>query len=334
MDAPPTRFLVMAAALVIVLAGLKSASVIVVPFLLSLVLAIILSPLFEWLVGKKVPPAAAVLAVMFLFIAVVGGVGAMAGSSVQEFSANLSGYEAKFETLFSETTARLESWGVLLPERELTAVFDPKAVMRYSAILLKNIGSLLADGMVILFTVIFMLLEAAQFRDKIRRIDASTEGYAHFENAVGQIKHYMALKALISAGTGICVTLFLMVVGVDYAVLWGVVAFLLNFIPNIGSIIAALPAVLLALIQLGTVSALVVAGGYAAINILIGSVLEPRIIGRGLGLSTLVVFLSLIFWGWLLGPVGMLLSIPLTIMAKILLESQPNSRWMGIVLGQ
>jgi predicted PurR-regulated permease PerM len=110
-------------------------------------------------------------------------------------------------------------------------------------------------------------------------------------------------------------------------------AFFLNYVPNIGSIIAAVPAVLLALVQLGLGSALLVAAGYLVINIVIGSLLEPRFMGKGLGLSTLVVFLSLVFWGWVLGPVGMLLSVPLTITVKLALDSKQETRWLGVLLG-
>ncbi|HAY38324.1 MAG TPA: hypothetical protein DCY53_02645, partial [Desulfobacteraceae bacterium] len=118
-----------------------------------------------------------------------------------------------------------------------------------------------------------------------------------------------------------------------YAVLWGLLAFFLNYVPNIGSIIAAIPAILLALIQLGFVKSIIVAGGFVVINLVVGNVIEPRFMGRGLGLSTLVVFLSLLFWGWVLGPVGMLLSVPLTMTAKIALDSREETRWLAILLG-
>lgn len=121
--------------------------------------------------------------------------------------------------------------------------------------------------------------------------------------------------------------------GIDYALLWGVLAFLLNFVPNIGSIIAAVPAVLLALIQLGPFSALMTAMGYLIANMVMGNIIEPRYMGKGLGLSTLVVFLSLVFWGWVLGPVGMLLSVPLTMLMKIALESSDETRWLAILMG-
>jgi predicted PurR-regulated permease PerM len=143
----------------------------------------------------------------------------------------------------------------------------------------------------------------------------------------------MAIKTMISLVTGVIVTLMLLIIGVDYPLLWGLLAFVLNFVPNIGSIIAAVPAVLLAIIQLGGFYALITAPGCVVLNLFMGNVIEPRFMGRGLGLSTLVVFLSLLFWGWLLGPVGMLLSVPLTITAKIALDSRDDTRWIAILLG-
>jgi predicted PurR-regulated permease PerM len=127
--------------------------------------------------------------------------------------------------------------------------------------------------------------------------------------------------------------ILLLILNIDYALLWGLLAFLLNFIPNIGSIIAAIPAILLSLIQFGPGIAIITSVGYLVINFVFGNVLEPRMMGKGLGLSTLIVFLSLIFWGWILGPVGMLLSVPLTMVVKIALDSSDDTRWIATLLG-
>ena len=143
----------------------------------------------------------------------------------------------------------------------------------------------------------------------------------------------MAIKTLISLFTGAVVAVFVFIMGLDYPLLWGMLAFALNYVPNIGSIIAAVPAVLLAVIQIGLVKAMIIATGYVIINLAMGSVIEPRFMGKSLGLSTMVVFLSLLFWGWILGPVGMLLSVPLTITAKIALDSREESRWIAVLLG-
>jgi predicted PurR-regulated permease PerM len=150
---------------------------------------------------------------------------------------------------------------------------------------------------------------------------------------VEKLREYMSMKTIISMMTGVIIALAMWLIGLDYPMLWGVLAFMLNFVPNIGSIIAAVPAVMLALVQLGGTSALLVTAVYVAVNILIGSVIEPRYMGKGLGLSTLVVFVSLVFWGWVLGPVGMLLSVPLTITVKLALDCKPETQWLGHLLG-
>jgi predicted PurR-regulated permease PerM len=147
------------------------------------------------------------------------------------------------------------------------------------------------------------------------------------------VNHYTALKTVISIVTGVAAALWVWIMGVDFPIIWGVLAFLLNYVPNLGSIVAAIPPVLLGFVQYGWGTAFLVAAGYTVINLVVGNIIEPRFMGHGLGLSTLVVFLSLVFWGWLFGPVGMLLSVPLTMMVKIGLENKEDTRWMAILLG-
>jgi predicted PurR-regulated permease PerM len=141
------------------------------------------------------------------------------------------------------------------------------------------------------------------------------------------------IKTLISAANGLVMTLWLWILGVDYPVLWGMLTFLFNYVPNIGSIIAAIPATLLALVQLGSGSALLTLLGYLVVSNVLGNFLEPRLMGKGLGLSTLIVFISLVFWGWVLGPIGMILSVPLTSLIKIALESNEDTRGLATMLG-
>ena len=142
----------------------------------------------------------------------------------------------------------------------------------------------------------------------------------------------MGLKTLFSLATGVCVWILLSIIGVDFAGTWGLLAFFLNFIPAIGSIIAAIPAIIWALVQLGLPSALLTSLAYLVVNIIIGNLLEPRFMGHKLGLSPLVVILSMIFWGWVLGPVGMVLSVPLTMIGKIALATSEDTRWIALML--
>jgi len=327
--------MIVLAAVVVVFAGVKAAGPIIIPFLLSLFIAIILMPLLHALIARRIPAAAALLIIVGILVFGFTLFGVIVGHAMNDFIGNLPDYENRLRGALQGVVAWLQSRGIALPEKNLLQLLDPGVVFTYMTGALKGFGSLLTNGFVILLTTIFMLLEGVAFRRKIAFIYRRnhSEGRTHLTEIMEKIKHYMALKALISAGTGLLVYLLLLLFGLDYPVLWGVVAFLLNFIPNIGSIMAAVPAVLLALIQLDAVSALWIAAGYVVINTLVGSVIEPKVMGKGLDLSTLVVFLSLIFWGWLLGPVGMLLSIPLTIMVKIVFDAEESTRWIAVLLG-
>jgi AI-2 transport protein TqsA len=327
--------IIVLAAVVIVFAGVKEAGSIIVPFLLSLFIAIILMPLLHFLFAKRIPIPVSLVIVVGIMVLGFTLFGIIVGHALNDFIGHLPEYESNLATRLQGVLDWLQAKGFRFPEKNLTQLLDPGAVFTYTTGALKGFGSLLTNGFVILLTAIFMMLEGVTFRHKIAYIyrQNGSEGQKRLTEILEKIKHYMALKAVISAGTGLLVYLLLLLFGLDYPILWAVVAFLLNFIPNIGSIMAAVPAVLLALIQLDPFAALWIAAGYVVINTLVGSILEPKVMGDGLDLSTLVVFLSLIFWGWLLGPVGMLLSIPLTIMVKIVFDADESTRWIAVLLG-
>jgi len=198
---------------------------------------------------------------------------------------------------------------------------------------LASFGNVMTNTLMILLTVIFILAENVSFGEKLRSARGSADSHEWLSKFSDSVHSYLAIKAAISFLTGLIIFIWLSILGVDYAVLWGLIAFLLNFIPTVGSFIAAVPAVLLALVQLGLFEAGLTLIGFVTVNLIMGNVVEPRWMGRGLNLSPLVVFVSLVLWGWVLGPVGMLLSIPLTIMLKIALENQTETRWIGIMLG-
>ncbi|WP_294962689.1 AI-2E family transporter [Sulfurimonas sp.] len=326
-------FFIVLASVIIVLAGVKSATSIVIPFLLALFIAIILSPSYNYFNKKGIPNGLSLTFVITLFIIFLMFVAKLIGTSAQEFSSNIGFYEEQLSGSLHKLTQLAISLGVELPEKEITSIINPKQIMQLSRGIVQGIGSMFTDGFVILLSVIFMLLESKHFTSKIRYATKDNSVINNIEEILSKIKRYMVLKALISLFTGFIIWIALLSIGTDYAFLWAVLAFMLNFIPNIGSIIAAVPAVLITLIQLGSISALIVSGVYVGVNVIIGSVIEPKIMGKGLGLSTLVVFLSLLFWGWLLGIVGMLLSIPLTMIAKIVLDEDKNTRWIAVLLG-
>lgn len=326
-------YFIIMASVVIVLAGIKSAASILVPFLLSLFIAIILSPFYTFITKKRVPSSLALLIVISLFVFLILLVVKLIGTSVTDFSANIDTYTQKLSLQYNALSTYAAGLGIDIPLNALQELFNTKRIMTLSSTILQSLGSLFTNGFVIILTVIFMLLESTHFATKIDIADGEKDTMDHIDVIAANIKHYMVIKTLISLATGVIVWLGLLMIGTDYAFLWAVLAFLFNFIPNIGSIIAAVPAVIITLVQLGGVSALEVITLYVGVNVVMGSVIEPKVMGKGLGLSTLVVFLSMLFWGWLLGIVGMLLSIPLTIMAKIIFDSNANTKWISILLG-
>ena len=322
------------AAFVVIVAGMKSASVLVVPFLLAGFLAIICAPPLYWMKQKGVPSLVGILLLMTAVVAVQVVLVSLISSSIADFSQNLPQYQERLAGLISSGLALLSDYGIQVENPQLAELLNPSRILGLAANTLNSLGGVLTNTFFVFLTFIFILSEAAGFPNKLKAFsdhgERDLEKYAQITNGVNR---YMGIKTLTSMATGVCVTIWLVVQGVDYPVMWGVSAFLLNYIPNIGSIIAAVPAVLLSLIQLGPVPSLVTAVGFLVVNTLIGSVVEPRVMGQGIGLSTLVVFLSLTFWGWVLGPVGMLLSVPLTMAVKIALGGRDSTQWISILLG-
>ncbi len=333
------RLLLVLAALVVVVAGMRAAAPILVPFLLSVFIAILSAPPLFWLKRKGVPTALALFMVITVIVVAILFVTTLIGNSLADFTRNLPSYQHRLTQTTRGLAPLLEERGIDIPGIEdpgelLTQYINPAAAMRTVVITLSNLGSVLGNAFFILITVIFMLLEASSLPAKLQTMFRDPDqSLGQLTEISESIKRYIVIKTVVSLATGSLVGVWLTLFGVDYAILWGLVAFLLNYVPNIGSIIAAIPGTLMALIQFGPVRALYVALGYLVINVVISNFLEPRVMGRGLGLSTLVVFTSLVFWGWVLGPVGMLLSMPLTVVLKITLEHGENTRWIAILLG-
>ncbi|MEK6249669.1 MAG: AI-2E family transporter [Planctomycetales bacterium] len=337
------RPLVTFAAFIVVVAGMKAATAIVVPFLLASFIAIICAPALYWLKSKRVPTPIALFIVIAVMGLIAGGLLLLVGSSLTSFVNNLDNYKADLK----KTTDGFMNWlerhevlnwiekvtGTEISVQAIGNYLDTGKLLDFAGSMVNGLAGVLTNSILIVLTVIFILLEAAGFPAKLRALSGgSDEAKQQFDRIVTDVRRYVTLKSWMCVSTGLSVTIFLYLMNVDYPLLWGTLAFLFNYIPNIGSFIAAIPAVLLALVQLGFGGAVWTAAGYTVINMIIGNVIEPRIFGRGLGLSTLVVFVSLVLWGWVLGPVGMLLSAPLTMVVKIVLENRPDTRWIAILL--
>jgi len=326
--------LVSVAALVIIIAGINLAQSVVVLFLVSFFLALLGTPPVIWLKEKRIPSGFAVLIVMACMIIIIILIGAQIGSSFSSFSDQLPFLQSRIREQVLELIVFLKSKGLVVEEKFFQEYLNPEAIMRLTAGLLSGLSSVLSDLVLILLTVTFILLEVSSFPVKLRAVLGDPlQKFPQFIKFANEMKRYMVIKTFMSLASGILIAVWLYILGVDYPLLWGFLAFLLNYIPNIGSIIAAIPAVILAIVQFGFGTAVLVAAGYLLVNFIEGNVIEPRLMGRKLGLSTLVVFLSLIFWGGLLGLVGAILSIPLTMTLKFAFESSESTKWIAVLLG-
>jgi len=329
-----TRILVSTAALVIIIAGISLAQSVVILFIVSIFFALLGAPPVLWLKEKHVPSGFAVLIVMAGMVIILILIGAQIGSSVNNFSDELPLLQSRIKEQVKELSVLLTSKGFVVKEKFFLEYMNPEAIMKLTAGLLTGLSSVLSDLIIILLTVTFILLEVSSFPVKLRTILGNPDQvFPQFTKFVVDMKRYMIIKTIINLVAGILITAWMYILGVQFPILWGFLAFLLHYIPNIGSIIATVPAVLLALVQLGTDSALLVIAGNIFIGFIIGNVIEPRLMGRTLGLSTLVVFLSLIFWGSLLGITGAILCIPLTMTLKFAFENNEGTRWIAVILG-
>src|SRR5512143_295694 len=328
------RFFVIVAALVIIVRGINQAQSVLASFLVAVFLAVIGTPPVLWLERKRIPSVVAVLIVVAGMITSLLIIGGLVGTSLNSFIDALPSYQQRMQEQVLSLKALLAKKGLRSTDKMLLEYINPGAVMRLAIGMLGGLGSALSNIILILLTVTFILLEASSFPVKLRAVLGDPEqAFPQFTRFVDDIKRYMIIKTGISLTAGILIGIWLSILGVDSPVLWGFLAFLLHYVPNVGAIIAAIPAVILTLVQFGIGRAALTAAGYLVVSFILGNAVEPRLMGRRLGLSTLVVFLSLIFWGSLLGLIGVVLCIPFTMTLKFACENNESTRWIAVLLG-
>lgn len=328
------RVLFAAAALVVVIWGMNQAQSALVSSVVAVFLSALGIPVVQWLKRKKVPPVAAVLLVLAGIIAILLSVGGLVASSLSGFSDSLPTYQQRIQEETSALAALLAAKGVPVTAKMLQDYLNPAAAMKLFAGLLGGLGSAASNIILILLTVLFILLEAPSFPVKLRAVLGEPgQRFPEFTRFIEDLQRYVVVATALNLTAGSLIGIWLAILGVGSPVLWGFLAFMLLYIPHVGSIIAAVPAVSLALVQFGPGRALLVLAGYVAIAFTIGNVIQPKLMGKKLYLSTLVVFLSLIFWGRMLGLLGAALCIPFTMTVKFICENHRSTRWIAVLLG-
>ena len=356
------RFLMVTASLVIVVAGLREIKPIALPLVVAIFLSVLSAPLLAWLMAHRVPRFVAVPVTVLTNIGAIAAMLLLVGSSLSAFAKSWPEYRQRLEDKGRETVVWLDDVGINtdelnwlrrppeIPQNDLldevpaeeSDVFGSMeanqdgpligldSVLDLVTSTVRSVASLFTMGLLVFLMMTFILLETQGLPHRLEvALGWRRRDLARMSQAQKEIQKYLGIKTLISLATGLLVYLWVLFLDVDFPLLWGLVAFALNFIPSLGSIIAAIPAMLLALIQMGPGRALLVGLGYLLVNMALGNVVEPQLMGRRLGISTLVVFISLIFWGWVWGPIGMLLAVPLTMVLKIVLEHTEDFRWLA-----
>ena len=318
----------------VVVAGMKAAASLIVPFLLAVFLTIISMPLLLRLEKSGIPQLPGLLLLLTIVVGLWFLLVLLIGTALGDFTRNVPFYQERLRTIVGDAWSWLATYGITIDRSMLNGIFDVGKIMRLVTSTLNSLGGILKNAFLILLMFVLLMLEATTIPGKIQAIRRNEKGSLNSYSSITEgVNSYLAIKTMTSLATGVLIYLLLRIQEIDFPILWAMLAFTFNFIPNIGSLIAAVPPVLLALVQFGPAQAAVTILGFLTVNTVIGSILEPKIMGKGVGLSTLIVFLSLIFWGWVLGPVGMLLSVPLTMAAKIVLSEHETTRWISLLLG-
>lgn len=332
----PLNLTLALAALVVIVAGMRAGSSLLVPLLLSLFIAVVCTAPVQWLNRLGLSLRLSV----WLTLVVIGGflslLGVLLVNSFGTFVEALPGIEQKLYQYYLGLLDGLAGLGLAIDTDRLAELLDAEQFGGWIPALLGEVGNLMMQSVVVSLLVIFLLFETLNFRDKISRALVNpAPSLRRFSEFSRTLKRYLAVKTLISLATGAFIWLACKLLGVEFPLLWAVLAFALNYIPNIGSAIAAVPPVLLLLVspQGGLVDAMLLSSAYLGVNFVMGNIIEPRVMGRALGLSTSVAFLSLVVWGWIFGAAGMLLSVVLTMTLKIALDSHPQTRWIAHLLG-
>ena len=344
---PGLRFLFTLAIGVILIQGLRFGQPILLPVALAAFLAIICLPIVLWLQKNRLPLMVAI-PVTVLAMACVFGLLILGG--IQQVPALQDLLVAQGQAIEPE----IDNW---LWEVESRFGMPEEGGIRETVLGLTDISRLaslaagattwalsIVSGIFLVFLLLaFALGEAAVFPRKLGVIAGDAVASSERLNAiVNEVQGYLVIKTLISVATGAVLGLWAWAMGLELPLLLGLIAFSLNYVPTIGSVIASLPALALALVQVDATTGeflgfdlqltMIVGLGYLTVNIVFGNWLEPTLMGRRLGLSTMVVVLSLVFWGWLWGPIGAVLSVPLTMVVKIMLENTKDLKWVAVLL--
>jgi predicted PurR-regulated permease PerM len=329
------RLMVISASAVAVLAGMHAIASILNPIFVAALFAVLFSIPMSWLKKRGMAAGPALGVTLLVVLLVVAVFVMLMGQTLLNLNANLPQYQEQLQMQLQALGDMLTQAGI--PVEQLRTVADsdasnPLGVIRY---VIAGVGSILASALLIFVYAVFLLIEASSFPGKLSQaFNPSEPAYVYIRKVTSSLNSFLVAQTTVGLITGVGVWVMLWALGVEFAFLWGFVAFLLNFIPYIGSILAAVPPVIIAFIQYGPgTTVLLVIVGFLLVNLVVNYGIYPRMMGQSVDLSMFIVLAGMVFWAFILGPIGMILSVPLTAVIKISLESYAGSRWLAVLLG-
>lgn len=318
-------------AVILVALGLRAAADIINSIALALVLAISIAPVMNWLIKRGLPRMVALIIVATLVILAVLLLVIVIIVSVQNVSDSLPKYQDSLQELQDEIVTTMDGYGVDISDVRNSETFSAENVVSSAISAASAVVSAMSSWFFMLVLVVYMLLEAIDFPEKIKKtLKAGSPMPGQLSKVSDSLRSYISLTVWLGALNAVIMTVIMFVLGVDFALLWGILVFIMSFIPYVGFVIALVPPIALSLLESGWTEAIILLALFLIVNTLIDNVFKPRIMGKGLELSPLVIMLSLFVWAWVLGPMGAILAVPMTIILKgLFLETSPDTRWLA-----
>jgi AI-2 transport protein TqsA len=326
------RVMLFLAATVVVFVGMRLAAPILDPILFAVVLALLFSPIYSWLIRRRIPTPLALVIMLVGLSVLFLGLFLLLGVSIARFSGEIGSYTSKLNDQLGNIQNLTNSLGVT--KADLHKALSPSALTGAIGAVLGGVADFLSNLFLVLVIVLFLLAEGPAMMNRLRASTGPEHPQVMRLTVFGHsVVRQLGLRAIVNLATATGVVVLLLALRVDFPLMWGILTFFLSFIPWIGLPLAVAPAVVLAFAEHGLTNAILVILGVIVINVLAENALSPMLMGRGLSISPTVLFIGFIFWAWLLGGPGAFLAAPLTIFLILMLDTFPETRWLANVMG-
>ena len=326
--------LLMLAAAAVVACGIKLAAGLIAPLLVAGCIAVAVQPIFRWVHSSRIPDVSAVVISLLVIVGLVAVTGGLMVVALADLSHSAAQYGNSLHQLQGQVVIWLEAHGQHALGQSLYASRVDALLQEGTTAIVMGVPAVLSTLLTVLLLIVFMLLEVTTLPRRVHEaLGWSPRTFGDFARTMSEIQRYLSVKTATSAATGVLAGACCFASGVPNAALWGLVTFALHYVPTVGSLVAAIPPVLIALTAHGAGRAAILAAGLATVSTVIGNIIEPNALGRSLSVSPLMVLLSMFGWGYLLGPTGALLSVPLTLIVKIVAWNTSDLHWVAVLIG-